>query len=122
MSGDYAYILVFMAAGLLMVAGALGGAMLCAPSKPDPKKNAPYECGEPPAGMPRGGYNFRYYIFCMFFVIFDVEAAFLFPWAAAYRSIWTESPGAAISGVLIFLVILAVPLAVAWRKGDLQWE
>jgi NADH-quinone oxidoreductase subunit A len=121
-SGDYGYVLIFVLAGAVIVAGALGGAAFCAPFVPGVRNSSPYECGVAPRGTARVRYNFRYYLFAMFFVIFDVEAAFLLPWAVAYRGLLAGSGAIAFISVLIFLAVLAVPLAVAWKKGDLEWE
>jgi NADH:ubiquinone oxidoreductase subunit 3 (subunit A) len=80
-------------------------------------KYATYECGEEPQGPAWIQFNVRFYVFALIFVIFDVEAIFLFPWAVVFKAL---GPFAFFEG-LIFIVILIVGLAYVWRKGDLEW-
>jgi len=88
-----------------------------APSNPTPEKLMKYECGVPARGGIFAHYYIRYYIFAFMFVIFDVEAVFLFPWAVYFRQLGV---GVFIE-VFIFMVILVLGLAYAWRKGILKW-
>lgn len=77
-----------------------------------------YECGMVPSGSPWVSPNIRFYIFCLLFVVFDVEALFVFPWAVNFRALGMEG----FMAVTVFVGILAVGLAYAWRKGTLKWE
>jgi len=88
-----------------------------APSNPTAEKLMTYECGVPARGGLFAHFYIRYYIFAFMFVIFDVEAVFLFPWAVNFRHLGI---GVFIS-VFIFIVILVLGLAYAWRKGILKW-
>ena len=88
------------------------------PSKPDPVKDSIYECGMVPIGDAQVRYNVRYYIFGLLFVVFDVEAVFLYPWAAAYGQLGVY----AFVEALIFIGILLVGYAYAWRKGAMEWQ
>ncbi len=86
--------------------------------KPDPIKEDTYECGVTTEGSAWGQFNFRYYFFALLFVIFDVEAVFLYPWAVAFRKV-------AVYGfveVVTFVIILTIGLAYAWRKKALEWQ
>lgn len=86
--------------------------------KPNPIKNATYECGLQTIGPTWVQFNFRYYLFALIFVIFDVETVFLYPWAVAYRQLdWFT-----MVEVLIFVAILVVGLAYAWKKRALEWK
>lgn len=86
--------------------------------KPNPIKNATYECGLETIGPTWIQFNFRYYLFALIFVIFDVETVFLYPWAVAYRHLdWFT-----MVEVLIFVAILVVGLAYAWKKRALEWK
>ena len=86
--------------------------------KPNPIKNATYECGLQTIGPTWIQFNFRYYLFALIFVIFDVETVFLYPWAVAYRQLdWFT-----MVEVLIFVAILVVGLAYAWKKRALEWK
>ena len=117
MPQDYNYVLTFLIAGAGFVLIGLTAARLFRPQRPNPHKSLPYECGEYSVGTSWVQYNVRYYLFAMLFVIFDVEAAFLIPWAVAYRSLDVT----ALAEMLVFLGILAVALIYAWKKGALTW-
>ena len=88
-----------------------------APQNPTAEKLLTYECGVPARGGIFAHYYVRYYIFALLFVIFDVEAVFLFPWAVNFRSLGI----AGLVEVFIFIVILILGLAYAWKKGILKW-
>ena len=87
------------------------------PSRHSEEKLTTYECGENPEGSAWVQFNIRFYVFALIFIVFDVEAVFLFPWAVVFRSI---GPLAFVEG-LVFIGILVVALAYVWRKGDLEW-
>ena len=87
------------------------------PNNPDPIKEATYECGVETEGPTWVQFNFRYYYFALLFVIFDVEAVFLYPWAVAYRQLGLY----AFFEALIFIAILLIGYAYAWRKGAMEW-
>ncbi len=93
------------------------GLLSVRPQAPDPIKEDTYECGVETEGTAWVQFNFRYYYFALLFVIFSVEAVFLYPWAVSFEKV-------AIAGfveVLTFLVILLIGLAYAWRKNALEW-
>jgi NADH-quinone oxidoreductase subunit A len=93
------------------------GAHLLAPRKPTPEKLAPYECGMPPVGDARERHPVKFYLVAMIFLLFDIEVAFLYPFAMALRELrWTGF----IQLVLFFLIMLAGYIYV-WRKGVLDW-
>ena len=115
---QYLTVLAFGAFGAILVALLIGLASLIRPSNPTPAKLETYESGIDPIG---GGYSqthIRYYVFALLFLIFDVEAVFIFPWALEI-----ESLGAfALWEMFIFIGILLMGLAYAVRKGVLKWE
>jgi NADH-quinone oxidoreductase subunit A len=87
------------------------------PSRFSEEKNTTYECGENPQGSAWIQFNIRFYVFALIFIVFDVEAVFLLPWAVVFRELgWL----AFVEG-LVFIGILAVALVYVWRKGDLEW-
>ena len=88
------------------------------PARPDRVKNAPYECGVVTIGPTEIQFKARFYLFALIFVIFDVEAVFLFPWAASYGHLGTF----ALVEMFIFIGILLVGYVYAWRKRALEWE
>ncbi len=87
------------------------------PANPNPVKSSIYECGMVPIGNALVRYNVRYYVFGLLFVIFAVEAVFLYPWAVAYRQLGLF----AFVEALIFIGILSIGYAYAWRKGAMEW-
>ena len=90
------------------------------PSRFSEEKLTTYECGENPTGSAWVQFNIRFYVFALLFIIFDVEAVFLLPWAVVFRELGHAGPLVLIEG-LVFIAILAVALAYVWRKGDLEW-
>ena len=122
MSSDYFQQYLFI--GLLtLVAIVLGVAPLLlarfiAPKKPGASKQAPYECGLESTGDPWVQFNVQYYIYALLFVIFDVEVVFIYPWAL----VWKTLGPAVLAEMVVFLAILGVGLAYAWKKGVLEWK
>jgi NADH-quinone oxidoreductase subunit A len=90
------------------------------PSRFSEEKLTTYECGENPTGSAWVQFNIRFYVFALLFIIFDVEAVFLLPWAVVFRELGHAGPLVLMEG-LVFIAILAVALAYVWRKGDLEW-
>ncbi len=115
---EYIGILMFLAVGALVVGGAVIGSSLVRPHNPTREKVLPYECGENPVGTPWGvQFNIRFYVFALVFLIFDVEAVMLIPWAVVVKELGMP---ALIAG-FIFIGMLMLGLADVWRKGDLEW-
>ncbi|MBD3299227.1 MAG: NADH-quinone oxidoreductase subunit A [candidate division Zixibacteria bacterium] len=117
MVSDFAAVAVFLIVGVGFVLFTLLLSKIFRPSDPNPIKQSTYECGEEPFGPSWIQFNVRFYIFALMFVIFDVEAIFLFPWAIAYQSLGLF----AFVEMLIFISILLFGLAYAWKKGLLKW-
>ena len=108
-------IMIAMGGGFAVVNIGLG--KLVAPSRPTPEKEAPYECGMPPVGDARERQSVKFYLIAMIFLLFDIEIAFLGPWAMAIRQLsW---PG--FIQIVVFFLILAVGYIYVWRKGVLDW-
>jgi NADH:ubiquinone oxidoreductase subunit 3 (subunit A) len=114
------YLAVFMSAGIgcMLVVTAVIGSKLLAPYARTRSKGTPYECGMLPIGRVRTQINVRYYVYAILFLIFDVEAVFLFPWAVSL----VAAGEAALYSMLLFIVILGAGLAYAWKKGALEWK
>jgi NADH-quinone oxidoreductase subunit A len=90
---------------------------LLGPRRPTPEKLAPYECGVPPVGSARERQSVKYYLVAMVFLLFDIEVAFLYPWAMALRDIgW-----AGYIQIVLFTAVLAAGYVYIWRKGILDW-
>jgi len=113
----YSSILVFLVVVVGFLAFNLVFWKVIRPSRYSEEKLTTYECGESPTGSAWIQFNIRFYVFALIFVIFDVEAVFLFPWAVVFKRL---GPLALAEG-LVFIFILAVALAYVWRKGDLEW-
>ena len=113
---NYLAVAVFIGAALLMVGAMLGVGRLIRPSRPRREKLMPYEAGSDPV-LGFGQSNVRYYVYALLFVMFDVEAVFIFPWAVRLESLGTFG----LIEMIIFIVILALGLVYAWRKGVLRW-
>ena len=106
----------------LIMATIMGGALLALgtlirPNKPNPKKQAPYESGIPQIAPPRNRYTPRFYVVALLFVVFDIEAIFLFPWAVAFDALGLYGYIQAV----IFIALLLGGLAYEWKKGALEW-
>jgi NADH-quinone oxidoreductase subunit A len=119
---NFANVLVFTVLAAAFVGVNLLIGRFLRPANPQERKLATYECGEPATGSAWINFNVRFYIVALIFIIFEVEIAFLFPVAAVFRQ-WIVSGQAlfAFAEVFIFIGILFVGLAYAWRKGDLEW-
>jgi len=114
---NWGFIAVFVLFALAFPMIGLAVAWLLRPHKPGAVKKSTYECGLETIGETWVQYKVQYYLYALVFVIFDVETMFLYPWAVAYHQL----PLFALVEMLIFLLILVVGLAYAWRKGALEW-
>jgi len=114
------FVLVGVAVGVLPVA--MG--FLLAPSRPDPEKLSPYECGFEAFEDARMKFDVRYYLIAILFILFDLEVAFLFPWATIFKDIVATQSIKMFGFVemLVFVAILVVGYIYAWAKGALEWE
>ncbi len=114
---DWFLIFVFTLTAVGLVGGGLLVSRLVAPHNPGGKKNQPYECGEETVGHNWVHFNVGYYLIALLFLVFEVEAAFLFPWAVIFREVgWVG-----LIEVGIFVGVLVMALVYAWKKGILEW-
>jgi NADH-quinone oxidoreductase subunit A len=108
-------IMIALGAGFALISVLLSHVL--GPRKPTPEKLAPYECGMPPVGDARERQSVKFYLVAMIFLLFDIEVAFLYPWAMALRGLgW---PGFA--QVVLFILLLLFGYVYVWRKGALDW-
>ena len=116
---NYLPVLIFLVIGMMVGVGAMFvSGFVLAPSKPDPAKNSPFECGFEAFEDARLKFDVRYYLVAILFIIFDLEIAFLFPWAIVLDKI-------GLFGILamgIFLGVLVIGFIYEWKKGALEWE
>jgi NADH-quinone oxidoreductase subunit A len=118
MLGNYLPILIFMCITLVMGSVFIILGKLLGPSRPDAEKNSPYECGFEAFEDSRMKFDVRYYLVAILFIIFDLEIAFLFPWAIVLDQIGTFG----LVAMAIFLAVLVIGFIFEWKKGALEWE
>jgi NADH-quinone oxidoreductase subunit A len=115
---DYLPIIVFLGVALLISGALLIAPFLIAIRNPDPEKVSAYECGFNAFDDARMKFDVRFYLVAILFIIFDLEIAFLFPWAAAFREIGAFG----FWSMMIFLGVLTVGFIYEWKKGALEWD
>ena len=123
---EFGKVFLFLIVGIIMILGAFLLSKIIAPNKPTPEKLTSYECGEEPEGNSWIQFNPRFYVIALVFLLFDVEMAFIFPWATVFSQ---EALIAADSRwgwftlieMFIFVGILILGLVYVWRRGDLEW-
>jgi NADH-quinone oxidoreductase subunit A len=123
--GGYITVAAFTAFGFILVGLAIWASGLIRPDKPNRIKSETYECGIDPVGGGWSQTHIRYYIFALLFLIFDVEAVFIFPWAINLELFSSPEMGMGafiLVEMVIFIVILLLGLVYALRKGVLRWE
>ena len=115
---DYLSILIFVFIALLLSFGFIILNFLFSPKKPDPEKLSAYECGFEPFGDSRMEFDVRFYLVAILFIIFDLEIAFLFPWAISLGNIGSLG----FWSMMIFLFILTIGFIYEWKIGALDWD
>ena len=118
MLAEYFPILLFILVGLAVGIAPLILGRVIGPHRPDPEKLSPYECGFEAFEDARMKFDVRYYLVAILFILFDLEIAFLFPWAVALKDIGL----AGFLSMMLFLAILVVGFIYEWMKGALEWE
>ena len=108
-------IMIALGAGFALISVVLSSVL--GPRHPTPEKSAPYECGMPPVGDARERQSVKFYLVAMIFLLFDIEVAFLYPWAMALR----ELRWAGFFQLIVFFAILLAGYVYVWRKGALDW-
>ena len=115
---EYLPILIFLALASLFATVMLSAGFVFGGSNPDDEKNSPYECGFEPFNDSRMEFDVRFYLVAILFIIFDLEIAFLFPWAISLGNIGILG----FTSMMIFLFILTIGFIYEWKKGALDWE
>lgn len=115
---NYLPILIFFALAVVVAVVPLAAGLVLGPRRPDPEKVSPYECGFEAFEDARMKFDVRYYLVAILFIIFDLEIAFLFPWAIALDSIGLFG----LLAMAVFLGILVIGFVYEWKKGALEWE
>jgi len=114
----YLPILIFIGLALVLSTVPLMLGAILGACRPDPEKNSAYECGFPALGQARLPFDVRFYLVAILFIIFDLETAFLFPWAVALRHIGLLG----LLSMFLFLGLLVVGFVFEWKRGALSWE
>lgn len=115
---DYVPVLILMAIAATVAAGMYGATTLLGPKAPNAVKSMPFECGNPSEGARKIRPSVKFYLTALLFVVFDIEAVMIYPWAVEFRSLgWTG-----FATMASFIGILAIVLVYVWRKGALEWE
>src|SRR5689334_7390051 len=109
-------IMIGLGAGFALISVVLSG--LLGPRKPTPEKSAPYECGMPPVGDARERQSVKFYLVAMIFLLFDIEVAFLYPWAIAFRDLGRTG----FWQIVTFFALLVTGYVYVWRKGAFDWS
>ncbi|MBO6687974.1 MAG: NADH-quinone oxidoreductase subunit A [Hyphomonas sp.] len=115
---DYMPVILFLGIGLAMSLLFIVGNAILAPSNPDPEKNSAYECGFNAFDDARMKFDVRFYLVAILFIIFDLEVAFLFPWAVSLGTIGVFG----FWSMVIFLGVLTIGFIYEWRRGALEWH
>ena len=115
---EYLPILMFFGVAVAMAIGMIVASLIMARQHPDAEKLSPYECGFEAFGDARRQFDVRFYLVAILFIIFDLEVAFLFPWAVVFL----DSIAAVFYEMLMFIAILFFGVVYAWKKGVLHWR
>ncbi len=118
LASEYLPVFLFVLVGIVMAAVPLAASYLLAEQRPDPEKLSAYECGFEAFEDAHMQFDVRFYLVAMLFVVFDIEAVFMFPWAIVLGDIGLFG----FVEMMLFLFILVAGYAYAWKKGALQWE
>ncbi|MEZ5907430.1 MAG: NADH-quinone oxidoreductase subunit A [Hyphomicrobiaceae bacterium] len=115
---DYLPIVIFLGVALAIGIALMASAFLIAVRNPDPEKVSAYECGFNAFDDARMKFDVRFYLVAILFIIFDLEVAFLFPWAVAFKDVGAVG----FWSMMVFLAVLTIGFIYEWRKGALEWD
>ena len=115
---EYLPVLLFLLVSIILSIAFLSLSFFVSPKKPNNEKLSPYECGFEPFDDARTKFDIRFYLVALLFIIFDLEVAFLFPWAISLKNIGLFG----YTSMMIFLIILTIGFIYEWKKGALEWE
>ncbi len=123
MENPYLPILLLLIIALGFSGAFIGLSALFGPRKPSASKLSPYECGVPTIGEPRNRFSVKFFLVAIIFILFDVEAVFLYPWAVLFREFKASGDGVFLFGeMMVFLFILTLGLVYVWKRKALEWE
>ncbi|GAB6281465.1 MAG: NADH-quinone oxidoreductase subunit A [Ignavibacterium sp.] len=114
-------LLVFLIAIIFAVATVFSS-KLFGPQRPNPEKNSTYESGMKPVGTTRDRFSIKYYLVAMFFIIFDIEVVFVYPWAVEFKKLFQEMGSPIFYTMLIFLIVFELAYFYVYKKGGFEWD
>ena len=118
MLNQYAGVLILLVLAVGTTVGMITAATILGPKIKFPDKMEPFECGKSPLVSPRQRFSVKFYLTAVLFILFDIEAVFLYPWAALFRQLgWFG-----LVEMLLFIAVLGIGLLYVWKKGALNWE
>ena len=115
---EYVSVLIMLFLAVATAVGMLVATTLIGPKKKFADKMEPFECGESPIVSPKQRFSVKFYLVALFFVIFDIEAVFVYPWAVLFKDLGVFG----FVEMMIFIFVLAIGLIYVWRRGALEWE
>ena len=115
---EYLPVLMFLVVAIGFGAGTIALSTIIVPRRPNPVKDAPYECGVEPVGDARARFSVKFYLVAVLFILFDIEAVFLYPWAVAFKQLGAYG----LIEMLLFILILLVGYVYLLKKRALEWE
>ena len=115
---EYVAVLIMLFLAVATAVGMLVATTLIGPKKKFADKMEPFECGESPIVSPNQRFSVKFYLVALFFVIFDIEAVFVYPWAVLFKDLGVFG----FVEMMIFIFVLAIGLIYVWRRGALEWE
>ncbi len=118
MPSDYVPVFIFLAISVGLAVLIIVLSTVLVKRRPTPQKLMPYECGMDPIGTARKRFSVKFFVIAMLFIIFDIEAVFLYPWAVIFKELRLFG----LIEMAIFVAVLLVGLVYVWRKGALEWE
>lgn len=119
---EYIPILIVLAVALIFGAVLVWSSTLIGPQRPNKQKTSTYESGMQPVGTTRQRISIKYYLVAMFFIIFDLEVIFIYPWAVQFRKLFGEFGISVFLSMLIFLIVLELGYLYAYKKGGFKWD
>jgi NADH-quinone oxidoreductase subunit A len=115
---DYLPIVLLAGLGTVFAGASILAARVLSPKRPTPAKLMPYECGIVPERLPRDRFSVKFYVVAMLFIVFDIEAIFLFPWAVTFRQLGLFG----LIEMVIFIALVFVAYVYVWQRGGLEWD
>lgn len=119
---EYLPIFIVFGVALIFAVATIFSSGLFGPQRPDPEKLSTYESGMKPVGTTSERVSIKYYLIAMFFIVFDLEVVFVYPWAVQFRKLFDEAGSSVFFSMLLFLVVLELGYLYAYRKGGFKWD